>query len=171
MRFYGHERLALVVDGPNTFHACQNIGLEIDYSKLQKLLARQATLTCSLYFTSMNPDADGFVPHKPLIDWLDYNGWQVIAREKDPDVDLAVMAMELAQTSIDHFVIASGDGDFVILVEALQRRGKHVTILSSLKGGGLSDDLRRAADDFMDLSDLRSEIARPAKALKETVTV
>lgn len=170
MKFYAHERVALIVDGPNTWNCAHRIGLEIDWGKLQDFFARQGLLCSSLYFTAASIDpVDGFDRLRPLLDWLDFNGWQVIAREKDTDVDLAVAAMELAQTQIDHFILASGDSDFVILVEALQRRGKRVTVLSSLKGGGVSEDLRRAADNFLDLESMRDCIARPARAPKEAV--
>lgn len=170
MRFYAHERIALLVDGPNCWNTAKNIGLEIDWGKLEAFFGRQSTLVSSVYFTCLpTVHSDGFQPIKPLIDWLDFNNWQVVSREKDTDVDLAVVAMELANGCIDHFVIASGDSDFVILVEALQRRGKRVTILSSLKGGGVSEDLRRSADNFLDLESLRDTIARPARTPKEAV--
>jgi uncharacterized LabA/DUF88 family protein len=156
------------VDGPNTHHCAQRMGLEIDWAKLQDFFGRQAMLCGSIYFTCLSGGEDGFLPHKPLVDWLTFNGWQVCARDKDTDVDLAVTAMELSVSQIDHFLIATGDSDFVILVQALQRRGKRVTVLSS-KGCGLSEDLRRAADNFLDLEGLRKTITRDSRAPKEAV--
>jgi uncharacterized protein (TIGR00288 family) len=168
MIFYAHERVALIVDGPNTWACAHRIGLDIDWAKLHEFFAHQALLVGSFYFTKVTADPlDGFEPVRRLLDWLDFNGWQVITRDKDTDVDLAVTVMELADSPIDHFVLATGDSDFVILAEALKRWGKRVTVLSSLKGGGVSEDLRRAADDFLDLESLRDTIARSARTPKE----
>lgn len=168
MRFYAHEKLAVLVDGANLHCAAQNVGLEIDWGRFQLFFARQATLVTSCYFTPIPAEhQDGFQPLQRLLDWLDYNSWQVIA--SDTGVDMAVMAMELAG-DVDHFVIGSGDGDFVVLAEALKRRGRRVTVLAALKGGGVSDDLRRAADDFLDLEALRTEIARAPRTTKEAVS-
>lgn len=169
MRFYAHEKLALLVDGPNFHFTAQKIGLDVDFGTLQGFFARQATLVNSVYLTPV-PDErdDGFQPLRRVLDWLEYNGWTVIARDKDTDVDLAVMAMELAD-NIDHFVIATGDCDFVSLVEALQRKGCRVTILSAINSGQVSDDLRRAATDFLDLEALREHIVRAPKSAKEAV--
>lgn len=171
MRFYGHEKLALMVDGPNFHFTTQKIGLDADFGRLQGFFARQATLVSSIYLSPL-PDQrdDGFQPLQRVLDWLEYNGWTVIVRDKDTDVALAVMAMELAD-NIDHFVIATGDSDFALLVEALQRKGCRVTILSALNSGQVSDELRRAASDFLDLEALREHIVRVSRTAKEAVSV
>ncbi len=79
------------------------------------------------------------------------------------DIELAVDAMQLTET-VDHFVIFSGDGDFRCLVEALQRRGRKVSVVSTLttQPPMISDELRRQADHFLDLVTLKSEISREA---------
>lgn len=163
MRFYGHERLALLVDGPNTWHAGKALGFEIDYGKLQDLFARQGTLVASRYFTRM-ADTEDFNPVHPLVQWLGFNGWAVTTRDKDTDVDLAIFAMELLD-HVDHLILASGDGDYCALVDAYQRRGRRVSIVSTVDSRPMhcSDDLRCGADQFMELSTLRSVIERPAR--------
>lgn len=168
MHFNTHEKTAVLIDGPNLWSAAQGMRLDIDWGRLQHFFRSQTMLASCIYFTpSMTDQEDGFQPLRKLLDWLAYNSWQVVAREKDTDVDLAVMAMELAE-HVDHFIIGSGDSDFVKLVEALQRRGCRVTVMSALTGGTLSDDLRRAADDFLDLEAIRAEIQRDPRKLAVT---
>lgn len=162
MRFYPHEKTALVVDGPNVFHTAKAMGLDIDWGKLRQYLQDHTTLISASYFTFYVEAEDGFSPMRGLLDWLSYNDWQVFPRDSDARADLAVSVLDMA-AGVDHFVIATGDGAFLMLVEALQRRGKRVTVLSSLKTGVLSDDLRRAADQFLELESLRQVIARPLK--------
>ena len=73
--------------------------------------------------------------------------------------------LEIADRA-DHVVLFSGDGDFRRLVESVQRKGVRVTVVSTVKSQPpmASDDLRRQADSFVDLSDLSNIIGRPARA-------
>ena len=112
------------------------------------------------------------------MDWLDYNGFRLVtkpAREYtdaqgrkrwrgDMDVEIAVDMLEMAAHA-DHLVLFSGDGDFRVLVEAVQRRGARVTVVSTVKSQPpmASDDLRRQADSFVDLADLADIIGRPSR--------
>ncbi len=77
------------------------------------------------------------------------------------DIELAVDAMEIVD-HVDHIVLFSGDGDFRSLVEALQRRGRKVSVVSTLQTQPpmIADDLRRQADHFVDLGTLASKIGR-----------
>jgi uncharacterized LabA/DUF88 family protein len=77
------------------------------------------------------------------------------------DIELAVDAMELAE-HIDHMVLFSGDGDFRSLVEAVQRRGVRVTVISTISSQPpmIADELRRQADVFTDLVELQSKLGR-----------
>lgn len=163
MKFYSHEKVALVVDGPNFWHVCKGLGIDPDFGKLREYFADRAHLAASLYFTFLD-DGDEFNPMRRLVDWLEFNGWTVTTREKTTTVDLAVAVMEMAP-HLDHVVIASGDGDFCSLVQALQRQAVRVTILASIKSQGshCSEDLRRAADQFFEVDDLRQVISRPRK--------
>ena len=76
-------------------------------------------------------------------------------------IELAVDAMELAD-HIDEMVLFSGDGDFRSLVEAVQRRGVRVTVVSTISSQPpmIADELRRQADAFVDLIELLPRIAR-----------
>jgi uncharacterized LabA/DUF88 family protein len=121
-------------------------------------------------------DDQEFSSLRPLIDWLDYNGFQITTKpmreftdnsgqrrrvRPSLDVDLTVDAMTLAD-SINHLVLFSGDGNYLALVEALQKKGVKVTVVSSLKTtpSMVSDDLRRMADHFLDLADLTDRLGR-----------
>ena len=77
------------------------------------------------------------------------------------DIELAVDAMELAG-HVDQIVLFSGDGDFRPLVEAVQRRGVRVTVVSTISSQPpmVADELRRQADAFIDLVELQSKIVR-----------
>ena len=76
-------------------------------------------------------------------------------------MELAVDVMEMAD-HLDHIVIFSGDGDFRRLVEAVQRRGKRVSVVSTVRTQPpmVADELRRQADTFVELDDLADDIAR-----------
>ena len=107
-----------------------------------------------------------------MIDWLDYNGYTVVTKatkefidasgrrkvKGNMDIELAVDAMELAE-HVDQIVLFSGDGDFRSLVEAVQRRGVRVTVVSTISSQPpmIADELRRQADVFTDLVELQSE--------------
>ena len=115
------------------------------------------------------------------MDWLDYNGYAVVTKptkefvdstgrrkvKGNMDIELAVAAMEMAD-HIDHMVLFSGDGDFRSLVEAVQRKGVRVSVVSTVatQPAMVADELRRQADDFVDLSSLAPRIGRdPASGL------
>jgi uncharacterized LabA/DUF88 family protein len=177
MTFYPTERLALFIDGANLYSSAKNLGFDIDYKRLLDEFRARGVLVRAYYYTALVEDQD-YSPIRPLVDWLDYNGFTLVtktAREYvdqqgrkrwrgDMDVDLAVDMMEIADR-IDHVVLFSGDGDFRRLVEAMQRRGVRVTVVSTVKSQPpmASDDLRRQADVFVDLADLADVIGRPAR--------
>ena len=172
--FDPREKIALFIDGANLYATSKTLGFDIDYRKLLKAFQKRGYLLRAYYYTALIEDQE-YSSIRPLIDWLDYNGYRVItknARELtdvagrrkvkgNMDIELAVDAMELADT-VDHFVIFSGDGDFRSLVEALQRRGRKVSVVSTLttQPAMISDELRRQADHFIDLTSLKNEIGR-----------
>ncbi|WP_018633143.1 LabA-like NYN domain-containing protein [Neomegalonema perideroedes] len=175
--FYRDDRLALFIDGSNLYAAARALGFDIDYKKLLSEFAARGKLVRAFYYTAL-VENDDYSPIRPLVDWLDYNGYSMVTKptkeytdaggrrkiKGNMDIELAVDAMELAP-SIDHLVIFSGDGDFRRLVEALQRMGKRVSVVSTISSSPpmISDDLRRQADSFIDLSDLQGVIGRPTR--------
>lgn len=177
MAFYKDERLALFIDGANLYSAARAVGLEIDFRKLLKEFQTRGRLVRANYYTAL-VENDDYSPIRPLVDWLAYNGFNVVkkaAREfvdregrkrvrGNMDVELAVDMLEAAGWA-DHIVLFSGNGDFRRLVEAVKARGVRVSVVSTLNATPpmISDDLRREADTFIELVDLGELIARPRR--------
>lgn len=172
--FDPREKIALFIDGANLYATSRSLGFDIDYRKLLASFQEKGYLLRAYYYTALVEDQE-YSSIRPLIDWLDYNGYKVVtkpAREftdatgrrkikGNMDIELAVDALELAP-HVDHYVIFSGDGDFRTLVDALQRKGRKVSIVSTIASQPpmISDDLRRQADHFIDLLSLRDEVGR-----------
>jgi uncharacterized LabA/DUF88 family protein len=175
MAFYATDRIALFIDGANLYSAAKGLNIDLDFKKLLDEFQKRGVLIRAYYYTAIVEDQD-YSPIRPLVDWLDYNGFTVVTKPAkeytdangrkrhrgDMDVDLAVDMMEMAAHA-DHMVLFSGDGDFRRLIEAVQRRGVRVTVVSTVKSQPpmASDELRRQADSFVDLADLASIVARP----------
>jgi uncharacterized LabA/DUF88 family protein len=175
--FYRDDRLALFIDGSNLYAAAKALGFDIDYKLLRAEFMRRGKLVRAFYYTALLEN-DEYSPIRPLVDWLNYNGFTMrtkpakeytdsLGRRKvkgNMDVELCVDAMELA-AHVDHVVLFSGDGDFKPLVEALQRKGVRVSVCSTIRSQPpmISDDLRRQADNFIDLEDLKDVVGRPPR--------
>ncbi len=174
MLFYSQERIALFIDGANLYSAARGLGFDIDYKKLLDLFANKGRLIRAFYYTALLEDQE-YSPLRPLVDWLDYNGYTVVTKpakeftdaqgrrrfKGNMDIELAIDMLELAG-SVDHIVLFSGDGDFRRLVEATQRRGVRVTVVSTIRSQPpmVADELRRQADHFTDLVDIAPQIQR-----------
>src|SRR5271170_3232232 len=172
MTVYSANRTALFIDGANLYATAKALGFDIDYKRLLKEFQCQGTLVRAFYYTAVIEDQE-FSSIRPLLDWLDYNGFTVVTKptkefvdanghrkvKGNMDIELTVNAMELA-AHVDHIVLFSGDGDFRSLVEAVQRRGVRVTVVSTISSQPpiIADELRRQADEFTDLADLQSKI-------------
>src|ERR1022692_1273235 len=167
------DRIALFIDGANLYATAKTLGFDIDYKRLLKEFQSRGTLVRAFYYTAIIEDQE-FSSIRPLIDWLDYNGYTVVTKatkefidasgrrkvKGNMDIELAVDAMELAE-HVDQIVLFSGDGDFRSLVEAVQRRGVRVTVVSTISSQPMiADELRRQADVFTDLMELQSKIGR-----------
>lgn len=177
MAFYKDERLALFIDGANLYSAARAVGLEIDFRKLLKEFQSRGRLVRASYYTAL-VESDEYSPIRPLVDWLAYNGFNVVrkpAREfvdregrkrvrGNMDVELTVDMLEAA-AYCDHIVLFSGNGDFKRLVEAVKAKGVRVSVVSTMNASPpmISDDLRREADTFIELTDLGDLVARPRR--------
>jgi uncharacterized LabA/DUF88 family protein len=176
------NKLALFIDGANLHATAKALGFEIDYKRLLNEFQSWGTLTRAYYYTTIIEDQESS-SIRPLVDWLAYNGYSVVTKPTKEfvdatgrrktrgsmEVELAVHAMELAE-HIDHLVLFSGDGDFRILAEAVQRRGVRFTVISTIASQSpmVADELRRQADEFIDIVELqpfivRDPAARPAR--------
>jgi uncharacterized LabA/DUF88 family protein len=168
------EKIALFIDGANLYATAKSLGFDIDYKKLLTEFHSRGYLLRAFYYTAVIEDQE-YSSIRPLIDWLDYNGYSVVTKatkefvdqtgrrkiKGNMDIELAVDAMEIAGT-IDHMVLFSGDGDFRSLVEAVQRKGVRVTVISTISTQPpmIADELRRQADVFTDIITLQSKIGR-----------
>ncbi|MCA3325697.1 MAG: NYN domain-containing protein [Roseomonas sp.] len=174
----GLERVGLFVDGANLYYATRALGFEVDFAAMLRFFGGSTYLVRACYYTALIETED-YSPLRPLTDWLAYNGWRVVTKpakeQADPtgrrrikgnmDIELAVDMMELAP-HLDHAVLVSGDGDFRRVVEAVQRQGVKVTVVSTMESQPpmIADELRRQADGFLELADIGPEIARRAPA-------
>ena len=179
--FYKDDRLALFIDGSNLYAAARSLGFDIDYKLLRQEFMRRDKLVRAFYYTALLENEE-YSPIRPLVDWLHYNGFAMRtkpAREYtdsqgrrkvkgNMDIELAVDAMELAP-KVDHIVLFSGDGDFKPLVESLQRQGVRVSVVSTIRSSPpmIADELRRQADNFIELDDLKEVIGRPPREPRE----
>jgi uncharacterized LabA/DUF88 family protein len=168
------DRIAVFIDGANLYATARTLGFDIDYRRLLKEFEGRGALLRAFYYTTIIEDQE-YTSIRPLVDWLDYNGYTVVTKLTKEFVDasgrrkvkgsmhieLAVNAMELAE-HIDRMFLFSGDGDFRPLLEAVQRRGVHVTVVSTLTSQPpmVADELRRQADAFIDLTELKATIGR-----------
>ncbi|WP_183415690.1 LabA-like NYN domain-containing protein [Limibacillus halophilus] len=174
MRFYPDERVALFIDGANLYGTARSLDFDIDYKRLLTFFGDHCHLIRAFYYTALVEDQE-YSPIRPLVDWLDYNGYNMVTKptkeftdasgrrklKGNMDIELAIDMLEMAE-HLDHIVLFSGDGDFRRLVEAVQRKAVRVTVISTIKTQPpmIADELRRQADHFVDLVDLQREIAR-----------
>jgi len=174
MHFYPHERVALFIDGANLYATARSLGFDVDYKRLLELFASECQLVRAFYYTALVEDQE-YSPIRPLIDWLDYNGYTMVTKptkeftdasgrrkiKGDMDIELAIDVMEMSP-HLDHIVLFSGDGDFRRLVEAVQRKGVRVSVVSTVRTqpSMVADELRRQADHFIELQELGETIAR-----------
>ncbi|PZP56138.1 MAG: NYN domain-containing protein [Micavibrio aeruginosavorus] len=172
--FYEDEKLAVFIDGSNLYAAARSLNFDIDYRKLLAWAGQRGRLIRAFYYTALIEDQD-YTPIRPLVDWLDYNGYTMVTKpakeftdnqgrrkvKGNIDIELAVDMMEMAD-KVDHIILFSGDGDFRKLVEAVQRKGVRVSVVSTISTTPpmIADELRRQADQFMDLTSVLEYIQR-----------
>ncbi|NGZ04848.1 MAG: NYN domain-containing protein [Magnetococcales bacterium] len=175
MTFHPNERTVIFIDGSNLYAAIRSLGFDFDYKKLLHHFQSHSRLMRAYYYTALGDDQD-YSPIRPLVDWLAYNGYAVITKPikeyTDPvnghkrikgnmDIEIAVGMLQMAP-HYDHAVLFSGDGDFRSVVQAIQDQGKFVSVVSSLLTSPpmIADELRRQADEFIELNSLKSELMR-----------
>ncbi len=177
IKIYNDEKVALFIDGANLYAAARALGFDIDYKRLLEVFSKEGRLIRALYYTALIEDQE-YSPIRPLVDWLDYNGYTMITKptkeftdsygrrkiKGNMDIELAIDVMEMSD-QLDHIVLFSGDGDFRRLVEAVQRKGVRVTVVSTVRSSPpmAADELRRQADQFVELMDIADEIGRKSR--------
>ena len=178
-------KIAAFIDGANLYAAIKQLDLNVDYKKLLAWLNKEGQLIRAFYYTALLTDEE-YNPMRTLVDWLSYNGYTLVSKpakeftdgrggrkiKGNMDVELTVDMMELAP-NLDRIFLFSGDGDYRRLVEAVQRMGVRVSVVSTIRATNslLADELRRQADDYIDLEDLRPFIERTEKPEGKTGTL
>lgn len=174
MKFYPNERMGIFIDGANLYGTAKALQFDVDYKRMLEHFAKESVLASATYYTAVS-SSEEFSPLRPMIDYLEYNGWRLVTKDAheytdgqgrkrykgNMDIEMAVDMLEAA-AHLNHFVLFSGDGDFAYLVDSLQRRGARVTVVSSIKTTPpmCSDDLRRQADTFLELETMKKFFAR-----------
>src|SRR5260221_5710952 len=135
MIFYPEERLAMFIDGANLYSAARGLAFDIDYRRLLELFSTKGRLIRAFYYTALVEDQE-YSPIRPLVDWLDYNGYAMVTKptkeftdamgrrriKGNMDIELAIDMLEMAE-HIDHAIRRSADCDFRRLVEAVPPQG------------------------------------------------
>ena len=174
MRFHPNEKAALFIDGANLYAASRSLGFDVDYRRLLDHFASRSNLIRAYYYSALL-DTEEYSPLKPLTDWLAYNGYTLVTKpakeftdatgrrriKGNMDIELAIDMLEMAPY-LDHVILFSGDSDFRRLVEAAQRRGVRVSVISTIRTSPpmIADELRRQADQFVELAEISSEFTR-----------
>ena len=177
------DRIALFIDGANLYSAARALNCDLDFKKLSTWFVGEGRLIRAYYYTAI-VEGEEFSPVRPLVDWLDYNGFTVVTKpvkrftdaqghsriKGNMDMEIAVDMLELAPR-LDHIFLFSGDGDFRRLVEAIQAKGVRVTVVSTTRSQPpqIADELRRQADAFIDLSDVMTHFSKPKTAMNQGV--
>src|ERR1700683_4206957 len=175
MIFYKEERIALFIDGANLYAAARALAFDIDYKRLLQLFGTKGRLVRAFYYTALIENEE-YSPIRPLVDWLDYNGYTMVTKptkeftdafgrrkiKGNMDIELAIDVMEMSE-HVEHIIIFSGDGDFRRLVEAVQRKGVRGSVVSTMRSSPpmVAEKLRRQANNFIELQDLMAHISRP----------
>lgn len=182
MSFYPTDRIALFIDGSNLYSAAKSLNFDIDYRKLLDEFRKRGILIRAYYYTAI-VEGEDYSPIRPLVDWLDYNGFSLVTKSAreftdsqgrkrwhgDMKIEMACDMIDLSERC-DHLVLFSGDSDFRKLIEMVQRKGCRVTVVSTVKTNPImaSDEIRRQADTFVDLADLSTMVGRPRSAMAST---
>lgn len=165
-----NEKTLIFIDGASLYYGSKKCGLNIDYAKLREYFASRTKLIRAYYYASI-VESEDYTPLKPLTDWLAYNGFTTILKEayelpseggerrlRNTNVDCEIITdmMDMAD-HCDHIVLFSARNDYRRAIEAVQRKGKLVTVVSSRDQ--ISDELRRIVDNYIDIESLRSYVS------------
>ncbi len=178
--FHPQDSIALLIDGANLHSSERAYGFDIDYRNLLALFGSQRRLVRAFHYTALMDDRE-YSPLRPLVDWLDYNGYTMVTRpakeftdamrhrkiKGNMDIEIAVDTMEMG-SKVDRIVLFSGDGDFRRPIAAAQGEGVRVSAVSTLRTSPpiVADELRRQTDAFIELQDLAPQIARPPRPMQ-----
>jgi len=171
---YREDRVALVIDGPNLYGTLKALNRDADFKAIYAYFSAHCRLKNCNYYVAL-PTTDEYNPVQKLVDWLGYNGYRVSTKPLRQHIDeegrrrvrgsMAVeMAIDMAEmaasSNFDRIVLFSGDTDLRYAIEAAQRKGTPVTMVTSLKS--ISDEVRWQADRFVEIESVLDIISKPS---------
>ena len=167
------EKTLVLIDGANCYATLRGLGFQLDWRKFYFLMHRKTNVVSLNYYTAINQEEDGTIALKKLLDFIEYNGYNMITKmakriklEDDSfrikgnmDIEIVLDAIQAAP-NVDHIIFVTGDGDFAAAISYIQRMGKKASVISSYyaKQSSVSDDLRRAATHFIDIASFKDEV-------------
>src|SRR6184192_821428 len=89
------NKIALFIDGANLYATAKTLGFDIDYKRLLKEFQSRGTLLRAFYYTAIIEDQE-YSSIRPLIDWLDYNGYTVVTKATKEFIDASGRRKERA---------------------------------------------------------------------------
>jgi len=149
------QRVALLIDVQNLYHSAKNLyGARVNFREVLKTAVSNRNLIRAFAYVVKTKTGE----EKPFFEALNKLGIEMRVKDlqvfygglkkADWDVGITVDAIRIAP-SVDAIVLASGDGDFLQLVEYLKNQGKRVEIIAF--GRSASSKLKEAADEFIDI--------------------
>lgn len=178
---YGY--FAIFVEGSNFYHTIRDLKLHVDYKRLLEYFVARGTLVKATYYTTLLDSGQAPDWLIRLVAWLSHNGYSVVTKKArhvrrhtldeegkscwvsevkgDLDIELVVDVLDLVPLC-DTIILITGDGNFLPLVKAVQRTGCRVVVVSSEKtrDSSIADEMRRQADDYIDLASIADKIRR-----------
>lgn len=161
----------VLIDGANMSFAMNAIGRRFDWKKLRHFFVEADYGLCLglRYYTAIHERADGEQPLRKIVDWLSYNGYLVVSKmtksyensdgstriKGNMDIEMATDMIRFAPR-VDKIHLFTGDADFTYAVKAVQDMGVIVDVYSTMQGANsiIGDDLRRQANNYIDIGDL-----------------
>lgn len=167
----GDERVSFFIEGANFYAAAKTGNVTVDYRKLLSHFEDNSIFKRAYYYTAVAEDQE-YNSIKPLLDFLEYNGYSLVTKplkefidgqgrrktKGSLDVEMTVDMLNACKFS-DHIVLFSGDSDFLPVIQEMKRNGIRVTVVSHMET--VADDIRRAADRFVNLMHVAPLIGRP----------
>ncbi len=149
------QRVAVLIDVQNLYHSAKNLyGARVNFGEVLKLAVSQRVLIRAFAYVVKTKTGE----EKAFFGALKKIGIEIRVRDlqefydgmkkADWDVGIAVDAIRISP-SVDTIVLASGDGDFLQLIEYLKNQGKRVEVIAFSKSASLK--LKRSADEFIEL--------------------
>jgi len=151
------EKIALFVDSQNLYYSARmGYAAKVNYEKLLRLITENRQLVKAYAYIVQPPDGDV----KPFATSLERFGYVVKIKDVRTRLDGSAkanwdmgMALDILSIldSVDTIILASGDGDFVPLVDFIKLKNKRVEIYAF--SDNTAYDLKEKADKFEPLGE------------------